>query len=76
MTAIRDIAHEQVAGSTTEQLHARQSDLRIECRARGGVLPPDKLAELHKIESELYCRSVGIESVPWVTWAGLTDGRA
>jgi len=76
VTAIRDIAHEQVRGGTTEQLHARQFELRAECRARGGVLPPDKLAELHKIESELYCRSVGIESVPWVTWAGLTKGRA
>lgn len=71
MSVDRDIAHEQVSGSTTEQLRARQSDLRSECRARGGVLPPDKLAELHKIESELYCRSVGIESMPWVTWAGL-----
>jgi hypothetical protein len=27
----------------------------------------DELSELHRIESELYCRERGIPSEPWVT---------
>lgn len=72
---IRDIAHEQVAGSTTEQLRLRRAELEATMIFRGG-LPLDKLAEYHKILSELYCRERGIKSEAWVTWAGMKDGRA
>lgn len=59
----RDIAHEQISGSTTEELAARQMVLD----QREG-LPVDELSELHGIESELYCRANGMPSKPFVTY--------
>ena len=67
--AIRDIAHEQIAASTTEELRERRRELEQEAFLAGG-LPLDKLAEHHGILSELYCRQVGIRSEPWVTHVG------
>lgn len=73
MTINRDIAHEQVSGSTTDQLRSRRAELEATLIQRGG-LSPNKLAELHRIWSELYCRESGIKSEPWVTWAELRRG--
>lgn len=70
MSVDRDIAHEQVSGSTTEQLRSRQAELEATLIQRGG-LPPEKLAELHQIWSELYCRASGIKSEPWLTHVGI-----
>lgn len=67
MSTNRDIAHEQVSGSTTEQLRSRRAELESSLIRRGGVLPPKQLDELHRIWSELYCRESGIRSEPWVT---------
>ena len=67
---MRDIAHEQIAASAREQLLLRLMDIKIHQRNRGGLLPQSLLAELHKIESELYCRRTGIQSEPWVTHVG------
>lgn len=63
---MRDIAHEQISASTTEELRDRRRELegRIICF---GVLSPHDLAEYHRILSELYCRHAGISSEPWVT---------
>ena len=49
---MRDIAHEQIAASTTEELDARRQDILKGMRLYG--FSQDILAELHKIESELY----------------------
>ena len=66
MNNVRDIAHEQIAGSTDQQLHDRRLDLI----KRAPVVLGVKLytAELRRIDSELYCRANGIISKPWVTW--------
>jgi hypothetical protein len=68
----RDIEHEQISGSTTEQLLARRDELvagaivgYMGCKLY--ALP--KLRELQRIASELYCRANGIESQPWVTFS-------
>ena len=67
---MRDIAHEQISTSTTEELDARYEELRSRLYAQRGYLPQDEMAELHRIESELYCRRTGIQSEPWVTHVG------
>jgi len=66
---MRDIAHEQIAASTTDELKERRYELEWEI-VRVGVLPTHELAEYHRILSELYCRERGIQSQPWVTHVG------
>jgi hypothetical protein len=65
---VRDIAHEQVSASTTEELLNRKAELQSRIDRWGGLVLA-QLAEFHKINSELYCRQNGIKSQPWVTHA-------
>lgn len=67
----RDIEHEQISGSTTEQLVRRLEEIR-----KGAIpllsvnnLPvymPKDLREMQRILSEIYCRETGIASEPHV----------
>jgi hypothetical protein len=63
MTAMRDIAHEQIAASTDAELRARLAVLE-----RQWWIPLDLLRELQGIRSELFCRARSLESKPWVTY--------
>jgi hypothetical protein len=67
-TAVRDIAHEQVSGSTTNELMDRKAVLDHRHKLHGGLFL-DELSEYHLIKSELYCRKHGITSQPGMIYA-------
>jgi predicted transcriptional regulator len=65
----RDVEHEQVSSSTTEELLARLEEINKRAEHRWGVLlyRQDELREFQKIQSELWNRAHGKESKPFTT---------
>jgi hypothetical protein len=65
----RDVEHEQVSSSTTEELLARLEEINKRAERRWGVLlyRQDELREFQKIQSELWNRAHGKESKPFTT---------
>ena len=65
----KDVEHEQVSSSTTEELLARLEEINKRAERRWGVLlyRQDELREFQKIQSELWNRAHGKESKPFTT---------